>query len=126
MDDEIINKFTLENGLEVEVTSRSLGFGPGETVATVQRKKYKILQNSEIQLLHYCKIPATSIPIQIQPNLAKVFPRNAILSAQNSPANRAQIQARNLQEMARKQTIRQTPQVKVLEDERDPEGGNSY
>jgi hypothetical protein len=126
MDDEIINTFTLETGLEVEISSRSLGFGPGDTSATVQRKKYRVVQNSEIQLLQYCKIPSTNIPIPIQPNHAKVFPRNTMMSAQSSPANRAQIQARNLQEMTRKQTIRQTPQVKVIEDERDPDGGITF
>lgn len=28
-------RFTLENGLEVEVYSKNLGFGPGENIATV-------------------------------------------------------------------------------------------
>ncbi|KAJ3275474.1 hypothetical protein HDV01_000301 [Terramyces sp. JEL0728] len=142
MDDESYQRFTLENGLEMEIFSRNQGFAIGDTHAVVKRKRYRLVQYSDLQLLHYIRSPMdqTSIPVQLP--LIKVRPRAAPPQAmQGSPqqrmpggmpagipgipggmANRL-TQEQQLQfKKAQQQKLRQTAQVKMVEDDREPSG----
>jgi hypothetical protein len=99
MDDEVRKRFTLENGLEIQTLSRSLGFGPSDAFCTWKRMRFVITQNPELQLIHYIKSPSNA---KVVAGMAVALPRGVV-----NPA---------------KTVIRQTPLVKVVAEEFEEEG----
>lgn len=132
LDNEEIQKFTLENGIEIEIISRNLGFGLGDTHTSVyhklnsKRKRYRLVQNRELELLQYLK-PAEQ-GAMVQMHLVKVRPSNLgniQNQVQNLPTtrtpNRPPMQLNQPQPQPKK--LKVSHPVKVVEEERDPEGG---
>ncbi|KAJ3314870.1 hypothetical protein HDV04_005291 [Boothiomyces sp. JEL0838] len=129
---------------EMEVFSRNQGFSIGDTHAVVKRKRYRLVQYADIQLLHYIRSPMdqTSIPVQLA--LIKVKPRpTPSQGMQGSPQHRMPGQMPGMQgvpgipggmanrltqeqqlqfKKAQQQKLRQSAQVKMVEDEREPSG----
>ena len=70
----------------MEVFTRSFGFNLGEQQTSMMRKRYKLVQNSEIQLIHYIKQYEMKMPVN--QHLAKVLPRNFKLQQQNQQLKR--------------------------------------
>ncbi|KAI9104844.1 hypothetical protein DFS34DRAFT_645539 [Phlyctochytrium arcticum] len=60
---------------ELEVYSRNQGFGIGERVAHIMRRRYR-LAHSDLQLMHYLQIPDPSRHTPVHPPLIKVLPRD--------------------------------------------------
>ena len=76
--------------------TRSFGFSPGEQYTSIMRKRYRLVQNSEIQLIHYIKQYEVKTPVN--QHLAKTMPRTFKPQPQQQ------------------QTKWQTPMVKVVDE----------
>jgi hypothetical protein len=130
MDLEEYSKTKLENGMEVEIFTRNMGFGLNESQALVKRKRFRLVQHGDLQLLHYIRVPEGP---QINPTMIKTRPRMVqgprVMSpaAVNVPGQMTpqQVQQYNqrLEQQRKLLKMRQPPPVRILEDEKDPSGG---
>lgn len=72
MDDETYLLSANPNGNQIETFTRSLGFEPSDSVCTIKRKRFRLPQFPDLQLMHYSKADEGR-PIQVQ--LIKQKPR---------------------------------------------------
>ncbi|KAJ3373238.1 histone methyltransferase set2 [Kappamyces sp. JEL0680] len=140
MDDESYQKITLENGMELEIFTRSQGFGLGEATCAVyvfgvvlclsKRKRFRLARQPDYQLMHYIRLPGDASTVQIQMNLVKVRPRppNALpqhpmmLGGMQRQGLAQSMPQRMPQAFPNKQQIRNTPQVVIRDEEKDLPG----
>ncbi|KAI8897690.1 hypothetical protein BC833DRAFT_592739, partial [Globomyces pollinis-pini] len=137
MDDESYQRFVLENGVELEVFTRNHGFQGNESHCTVRRQRFRLVQNSGLQLMHYIRVPFDASCPPVQPHLIKVRPRmtqqpgalsqqrvqmnNQMATNQAAAAAFRQKQLQQQQQL-QQQKLRQAVPLKIVEDEREPEG----
>ncbi|KAI8907380.1 hypothetical protein EDD86DRAFT_209422 [Gorgonomyces haynaldii] len=139
MDDEIPHKHMLENGMEVEMFARKQGFVQGDQLCTIQRCRYRLTGNPELNMLHYTKIPNPMTPVN--QSLAKTKPRQQVSINQPVPPNYAnpimqmrmqpmtqqqqqlrmqqiqQMQQENLRKKQKLAQAKQVPQVRIIDEE---------
>ena len=83
MDNEQHARFTLENGLEIQVFTRQFGFSNGDLQTTIVRKRFKLSKNSELELLFYSKQFEIKQNVNLQ--LAKTLPKSFNRKQQQQP-----------------------------------------
>jgi hypothetical protein len=69
----LIQVRSVNKGVQMECYSRNLGFGPTDAICTIKRKRFRIHQHPELQLLHYVKADTGRAPVQA--HLIKQRPR---------------------------------------------------
>ncbi|KAL2917328.1 hypothetical protein HK105_202992 [Polyrhizophydium stewartii] len=95
LDDESAKRFTLENNVELEVFTRTMGFGPGDTMTSIQRFRFRIAAHPDYNLVHYLALPpkmsvlVASRPIRVQPR-ATLAPPGQRVQYQPVPPHMAQ------------------------------------
>ncbi|TPX62508.1 hypothetical protein SpCBS45565_g06993 [Spizellomyces sp. 'palustris'] len=74
MDDEAAFR-TIVVDKEMEIISRSQGFGYGDKVAHMTRRRYRLV-HSDLQLMHYLQMPDPARHVPVHPQLIKAPPRD--------------------------------------------------
>ncbi|KAI8819870.1 uncharacterized protein EV422DRAFT_532597 [Fimicolochytrium jonesii] len=85
MDDETVTTAYV-NDKEMEIYIRNLGFGFGDTITSMTRRRYR-LSNSTLQIMHYVRAADAAHQLPVYPQLIRVAPRDpAALQSLASPA----------------------------------------
>ncbi|KAJ8325117.1 hypothetical protein QVD99_005896 [Batrachochytrium dendrobatidis] len=142
MDDDSLTRVTLDNGIEMEIFTRKLGFSPNETCVSIKRSRYRLVANPMLNLVHYLAVPQDAA-MKVIPHAIKAMPRASIMTAPqrqqayvpdsshagsgNYAAKRTGDDPHNSSYYARKRPraqpqARLVSQVKVIEEEKDLSG----
>lgn len=109
LDDESFQTVALENGVHVEVYSRTLGFTLQDAHATIERKRYRSIQKPDLQLLQYCRIPSDRPHTAIHPGAIRVHPRHPQQNQQSMAAQPSMLNPNmhNQQNLLQQQAMQQ-------------------